>query len=474
MSLRRRIAVAAALAVAAVAIALGVVAYASTRSHLVGELQQELRARAAPYLQAHPDNDGGPGPSEHPGGGPPRPGEPRGARGIPPPPPFGGAPGYFEFVYPDGTRIAGGGGSAQLPVDARVLSIARRASGGFFSDTHVQGTHLEVLTIGDPFDHYAVQVALPLTSVDSVLHSLLLTYGLLIGGGVLLALLVGTAISRSALAPIERFLRRTEHVTSKLDHPRRIEETGATELRRLAASFNQTLDALEHSIKAQRNLVADASHELRTPIAALRSNIQIFLEAEQLSPQEREGLQRSILAELDELTQTVADVVELARGSAPSASRESIELDSVVREAVERAGRRRPQLRFELDLQPTVIEGSPDGVGRAVANVIDNACKWSPPGGVVEVQLHDGALLVRDHGPGFNEPDIPHVFERFYRARDARRLPGSGLGLTIVKQAAYAHGGYAKAQNASGGGALVEVSFGRPSKAPDRRASGVR
>jgi two-component system sensor histidine kinase MprB len=264
-----------------------------------------------------------------------------------------------------------------------------------------------VLTAGDPSDHWAIQVALPLTSVDSVMHGLLLTYGLVIGGGVLLAGLLGAAISRSVLAPIKRFLERTEDVTSELEHPSRIEETGASELRRLAASFNQTLDALELSIEAQRNLVADASHELRTPIAALRSNVQIFLEAERLPAHEREGLRQSILAELDELTQVVADVLELARGASPSAHREPVELDSMVREAVERARRRAPSARFDVQLEPTVVEGAPDRVARAVANVIDNARKWSPPNGPIEVRLQRGTLSVRDHGPGFEERDLP-------------------------------------------------------------------
>ncbi|MBV8954240.1 MAG: HAMP domain-containing histidine kinase, partial [Solirubrobacterales bacterium] len=214
------------------------------------------------------------------------------------------------------------------------------------------------------------------------------------------------------------------------------------------------------SIQAQRQLVADASHELRTPIAALRSNIQIFLDSHRLPAHEREGLQESILAELDELTQLVADVVELARGPAPSAHPEPIELDTIVRDAVERARRRAPPLQFNLDLEPTEIQGVADRVSRAVTNVIDNARKWSPPQGAIDIQLHGGTLTVRDHGPGFSEKDLPHVFDRFYRAENARRLPGSGLGLAIVKQAAEGHGGRVEAANAPGGGALVRISFG--------------
>ena len=458
MSLRRRIAGAAAVAVAAVAVAVGVVGYASARSHLIGETKQQLWARARPYLQPHNhgSDHGAPGGSQF--GGP-------GQQGQAPRQPFGDAPGYFQVVLPDGTVFVPFGETAKLPVSAQALQVAKTASGSFFTSATVSGVHIEILTVGDPGDHHAIQVALPLTGVDSVLNGLLLPYGLVLGGGILLAGLLGLAISRSALRPIERFVARTERVTSSLEHPARLEEADAVELRRLAASFNQTLDALERSIDAQRQLVADASHELRTPIAALRSNIQIFLEADRLPAHERDGLQASILAELDELTQIVSDVVELARGAAPDSAsrREPVELDVLVREAVERSQRRAPNLRFEVDVAPTVVVGDLDRVSRAVTNVIENARKWSPPDGEVDVSLRAGVLSVRDHGPGFSERDLPHVFDRFYRAEDARRMPGSGLGLAIVKQAAEANGGWVKAANAPDGGALVSVSFGSAS-----------
>ena len=388
MSLRRRIAVAAALAVAAVAVAVGVVGYVSTRSHLIGEVKQELRARAAPYLRVHragrvlllPFAERRQS----------QPASPTRRVTIPPGPALGGAPGYFQFVYPNGTTVAPGGNS-RLGVDARVLAIARRGSGSFFTTARVHGIHAEVLTVGDKYDGYAVQIALPLTGVDSVLEGLLLPYGLLIGGGALLGLLLGAAISRSALAPIERFLRRTESVNVDLEHPGRLDESGASELRRLAASFNRTLDALERSIEAQRGLVADASHELRTPIAALRSNIQIFLESDRLPLAERSTLQQSLMAELDELTEVVADVMELARGAAPSAGREPVELDVLVLEAVERARRRTPGVQFDLDLEPDGHRGC-RRAGRQGGRQCDRECMQVEPAG-----RHDRRAAARGH-----------------------------------------------------------------------------
>ncbi len=356
--------------------------------------------------------------------------------------------------------VGAGGSAAQLPVDARVRRLAEAGHGRFFTDANVKGVHTRVLAIADPYDHYAVQIGLPLTDDDRVLHGLIVSYAIIVGAGVVLALLLGGLIARGALAPIVRFTRRTEAVTDTVDVSQRIEETGAPELARLAASFNRTLDALERSVQAQRQLVADASHELRTPLAALRSNIQIFLEAERLPLHERIGLQGAIVAELDELTQLVADVVELARGTSGDERVETIELDALVSEAVERVRRRAPGLTLNVSLQPTEIVNNSERTARAATNLLDNARKWSPADGVIDVTLVDGVLTVRDHGPGFSERDLAHVFDRFYRADNARSMPGSGLGLAIVRQAAEQHGGSVHAGNAPDGGAVLSVRFG--------------
>jgi two-component system sensor histidine kinase MprB len=266
-------------------------------------------------------------------------------------------------------------------------------------------------------------------------------------------------VARAALAPIARFTTRTEKLTGSLDLSRRLEVQGADELARLAVSFNASLDALERSVDAQRHLIADASHELRTPLASLRANIQVLGEAERLPASEQAALRRDIVEELDELTALVADVVELARGAKREAATDDVRLDVLVQGALDRA-RRRGDVSFQARLEPTLIAGQAARVDRAVSNLLDNARKWSPPGATVEVALADGELTVRDHGPGFAEADLPFVFDRFYRAEHARGLPGSGLGLAIVRQTAEAGGGYAKAENAPGSGALLRVGFG--------------
>ncbi|MGH2835367.1 MAG: sensor histidine kinase, partial [Solirubrobacteraceae bacterium] len=372
---------------------------------------------------------------------------------------LGGPTGYFQAVCPNGSAIALNGGTPKLPVTPGVRSVARSLTGAYYFTAEVDETHYEIYVAPDSSRHWAIEVAVPLNTTDDALRALLVTYALLLGVGMVLAGWIGALVARSALAPIRRFTSQTEQITSALDRPRRLDEVGAIEIRRLAASFNQTLGALERSVDAQRQLIADASHELRTPIAALRSNIQIFLEADQLPPEEQAELRDAIVAELDDLTQLVSDVMQLARGIISNEAVEELELDTIVSEATERAIRRSQNITFHTELEPTIIVNSPDRVTRAVTNVVDNARRWSPPDGTVEVTLAAGVLTVRDHGPGFRVEDLAHVFERFYRSADARRMPGSGLGLAIVKQAAEAHGGYAMVSNAPDGGAIVTVSF---------------
>jgi two-component system sensor histidine kinase MprB len=317
---------------------------------------------------------------------------------------------------------------------------------------------VRVLTLGTGA-HGAVLIARPLTEVNNELNRLLLILAIVGIVGIAIAAALGALVARAALAPIARFTRRTELLAGSLDLSQRLPEGGRDELARLATSFNATLDALERSVEAQRNLVADASHELRTPIASLRANIQTLAEAERLPLEDQVSLRADIVSELDELTRLVGDVVELARGTESKSALQDVSLDEIVGVAVQRA-QRRSELSFQVELEPTIVTGEAERIDRAVSNLLDNALKWNPPGKPVEVDLHKGLLTIRDHGPGFEETDLPYVFERFYRADGARKLPGSGLGLAIVRQAAEAHGGSVLAENAPGGGAQVQISFG--------------
>jgi two-component system sensor histidine kinase MprB len=451
MTLRLRIAAAAGIAVAITALALAGGDYAATRSNLRGQIDTALDQRAQTvtgFSQHMPNGQGHPnGPFNRPPNiGPEN-------------TPFGDSSGFVQLIAKTGTITKGDPtDTGSLPVDAKALATAKSGSGRYFTDLTVKGVHLRVLTVGVGTSG-AVQIARPLTEVDDELNRLLEQLAVIAGIGVLLAIGLGTFVARTALKPIRRFTNTTEALTGDPDLSHRLEETGRDELTRLARSFNRTLDALETSAAAQANLVADASHELRTPIASLRANIQVLEDADRLSPEDLADLRADIISELDELTALVGDIVELARGSRPADRLDDVQLDTLVTSLVDRFERRFPDLLFERDLEATVVSGEPERMARAVSNLLDNASKWSPPGGTIEVTLHEGVVAVRDHGRGFAPDDIPHVFDRFYRASDARSTAGSGLGLAIVRQAAESHGGTVEALNAPDGGGVVRIRF---------------
>ena len=469
MSLRTRMVLVAGVAVAIAVVAVAVASYEGTRSDLQGQVDQQLRSLVNTPLGNIGYGPHGPqGGSPLPQSGPHQPsrvnnGDPDEGLGIDrlPPQAFGGASGTFTLFKPDGSTYVPPAEAYEIPSTPSIRSLARSGDGQFFTDMRVKGTHIRVLVTG--IGHRgALAVALPLTTVDNALSRQLVLSLVTGGAGILLAALLGFLVARTALAPITKFTRQTESIAvnpERIEHER-LDVIGSDELARLAGTFNRTLDALERSVQAQRNLVADASHELRTPIATIRANLQLMRDEALLSPEDRAALRADVIEELDELTALVGDVVELARGSKPSGEPGDVRLDEVVREAIERARRRAPALTFHQVIEPTLVRGEADRISRAVTNLLDNATKWSPEGGAVDVTLHDGTVTVRDHGPGFKEEDLPYVFDRFHRAREARSKPGSGLGLAIVRQAAEAHDGFVEATNAPDGGAVLRVGFG--------------
>ena len=217
-------------------------------------------------------------------------------------------------------------------------------------------------------------------------------------------------------------------------------------------------DALDQSVRAQRQLVADASHELRTPITSLRTNIEVLLEqGDQLTGEDRRRLLADVVEQTEELSTLIGDVIELARGDLPITSAEDVRLDRVVDESLIRARRDFPHVRYESSLEPVLVEGIPERLHRAVNNLLDNAAHHSPQDGVIEVVVNREGVLVRDHGGGIDEADLPYVFDRFFRGANSRHRQGSGLGLAIVRQVATQHGGSIEAANAPDGGAVFTL-----------------
>jgi two-component system sensor histidine kinase MprB len=323
----------------------------------------------------------------------------------------------------------------------------------------VDGVHVRFFTTRAP-NGTAIQLARPMTEVDTALSRLRLGLGLLALGGIALAAFLSRFATRHAVRPVTELTETAEHVARTRDLSRRIEAGGDDELARLAASFNTMLEALDESQRAQRQLVADASHELRTPLTSLRTNLEVLGSRRDLPAADRERLRRDLVAQLEELGELVGDLVELARdGEIAGDPPEPLRLDELVTVAAERAQRHAPQVSFDVAVEPCVVTGERTRLDRAVANLLDNAAKWSPPAGTVEVRLRDGELTVRDHGPGIAPEDLPHVFDRFYRATAARGRAGSGLGLAIVRHVAELHAGNVRAEAAPGGGALLRLAL---------------
>ncbi len=439
MSLRRRIAFTAAGAVAAAVVLGSVVAYVVVRDTLRGQIDgslervPELRANARFSARLPPG-------------------------ALPEVEPLERPVVFFQLVEGD-RMIAVAGEKARLGDPAEVQAVGDGERGAFFSDEEVDGTRVRVFT-RQAGPGIAMQLARPLTEVDHVLANLRLGLGLGSVAVILLAAFLARYATRHAVKPVTELTETAEHVARTRDLSRRIEAQGEDELARLAASFNTMLEALDDSQRAQRRLVADASHELRTPLTSLRTNLEVLGRPGALPEADRERLRADLVAQIEELGELVGDLIELARDGEPNGEpHEPLRLDELVAAAVDRAQRHAPAVAFTTDLEPCEVTGARGRLDRAVVNLLDNAAKFSPEGGTVEVALRDGELTVRDHGPGIAPEDLPHVFDRFYRATAARGRTGSGLGLAIVRHVAEHHGGVIIAEPAPGGGALLRLAL---------------
>jgi two-component system, OmpR family, sensor histidine kinase MprB len=339
-------------------------------------------------------------------------------------------------------------------------SVARGLSPPYFRNVRMVGTAWRAYTMRLPASSDGlVRTLRPLTEANATIARVRrLLFGLTLGG-TLAAGLLGLLAANAVLRPVRALAGAVREVSATRDLNRRIPVSGRDELASLAADFNAMLTALDESQQAQQQLIADASHELRTPLTAHRANIELLARSD-LPVERRQRVLGAAVRGIEELSALVGDLIQAARDGRSVDAREPLALDELVAAAVERARHRAAGLRFESRLEPYRLVGARSRLERAVDNVLDNAIKWSPPGGTVDIRLDDGTLRVRDHGPGIAESDLPHVFDRFYRAASARALPGSGLGLAIVKQTVDDHGGSVTAANADGGGVLVTIRFG--------------
>jgi two-component system, OmpR family, sensor histidine kinase MprB len=386
---------------------------------------------------------------------------------------FGTASPYLQVVSASGGTRTPPGDARLLPADTTAVAVAAGHHAAYYSDAIVGGVRAMVLTV--PLARgLALQLAAPLTTVNAELAAIGATLVVVSAIGVAVAALVGWGAARAGLAPVARLAAVAEDVT-ETGYPRgRVAAGRPDELGRLATSFDRMLDALRRSHAAQRQLVSDASHELRTPLTSLRINAELLAAGDGLSEADRKEVLGRIVAQVAELGQLVTDITELAGDQERTSPVEEVKLDQVVAAELDAAHRDWPRTVFRSELEPCLVRGSPDQLRRAVRNLLDNAAKFGPPEGPVDVRLAAGELTVRDHGPGISPADQAQVFERFYRAPQARGTPGSGLGLAIVRQIAEAHGGTVAAEAPMGGGALLRLRLAVRPAIPAATGSGYR
>jgi two-component system, OmpR family, sensor histidine kinase MprB len=373
-----------------------------------------------------------------------------------------------QVINSQGALVSGG--SPLLPITPQAKRVAEGLAPAYFTTVVLEGDQLrelvEPLPAGIVFGSLglteggALQIA-TLVDVGSQLERLGIVLGAVALIGVLLAVVLGWLVAQTALVPLNALTDTVEDLAGTTDVTRRLSPGGPDELGRLRRTFNRLLEALEFSRRAQVQLVVDASHELRTPLTSLRTNLEVIRRVDELSEADRSVLVDDVLVQLQELTDLVGDLAELARGDQLPVRQEPLRLDLLVRDAVVLATThgRSEGVTFDLVSEECWVAADGDRLSRAVGNLLDNARKWSPPGEVVSVLCRDGEVVVRDRGPGVAPEDLPHIFDRFYRAPSARGLPGSGLGLAIVAQVAKAEGGIITAEADPGGGMRMTLTL---------------
>lgn len=373
-----------------------------------------------------------------------------------------------QLIYPDGTSEPCFTDSPALPIDDDDLEqAAADDDDGDLDSVHlhtvsVDGNDYRVITI--PWGtNGALQAARDLDDVSEVLAGMrwrLILAGL---GATILAMAVGWFVAARISRPIRRLSAVAEQVTSTRDLTLPVPVSGTGEVADLGRSFSTMMTALSTSLDQQQRLISDASHELRTPLTALRTNVEALEMFDTIPESERREMLSDIRVEVEELSHLTAELVDLATDQNPvDEPITTVDLVAVAREVAQRAARRSGRAITVNDLGGNPVDGRVGSLQRAVSNLVENAVKYSPEGTSVEIDVDGGSVRVRDHGPGIDDVDRPHVFDRFYRAIGTRALPGSGLGLAIVAKAAVEHGGTTFVANAPDGGAIVGFDIPTP------------
>lgn len=343
-----------------------------------------------------------------------------------------------------------------------------------FERIEIDGEPYRMVTQVAP-DGGAIQVARSVSEDERILSRLLARFAFIAAFVAAAAAAVGWYVAARTTSPLRRLAAVANDVAETRDFATdgiladgdRRDEIGS-----LATSFRSMLDALEASRAQQHRLINDAGHELRTPLTSLRANVELLERAPTLAPEQRLEVVTAIKSELLELTDLFDEMIDLAtdQGAAPMAF-VTFDLADVARDVAQRWGRRTGRV-IEVDAKPSLVSGDPVMVERALSNLLSNADKFSPPGASIDVVAGDGAVCVRDRGPGVPHADRPLIFQRFHRSETTRSMPGSGLGLSIVAQIVERHGGDVWVSDAPSGGAEVGFTL-RAADAPGQALGGA-
>ncbi|MDN0193469.1 HAMP domain-containing sensor histidine kinase [Streptomyces sp. S.PNR 29] len=361
-------------------------------------------------------------------------------------------------------------GSPGLPVadaDRRIATAVRAGRMIEHKDVGVGSDVYRVATVSLGGGRGAVQVAQEFSDTEDLLRTLQQRTLILMAAVVTAAGLFGWWLAR-------RITRRLVILTSAAEDVARtrrlgiqVPVAGKDEVGRLGRAFDRMLGRLAQSEEDHRRLVQDAGHELRTPLTSLRTNISLLRRIDELSPATREDLVADLTQEARELTDLVNELVDLAAGQSDAEPPQRVDLAEIAEDVAGLARRRTGREIVVRASGDTTTDGRPGMLQRAVSNLVENAAKFDrTAGGPIEIDITGPArpgtvrVEVRDRGPGIADGDLIRVFDRFYRAADARSLPGSGLGLSIVREVALAHGGAPFARRRDGGGSVIGFTVG--------------
>ena len=350
------------------------------------------------------------------------------------------------------------------PLASRALPILQQE----LTDNRIRGVHLRVMTkpilIGSVYAGQ-LEVGTPLTVVDRAQYILLLV--LLIGSAsaVLLSIVLGNGIVRSALQPIDAVTATALQITLADDLSRRIplEVPAGSEVGKLIQAFNETLERLEKLFTAQSRFLADVSHELRTPLTSIRGNVDLI---RRMGP-DSESLD-AVQSEVDRMIRLVGDLLLLSRAEAGNLplSKTPVEIDTLLLEVLQQAivlTQGKVQVSIG-NLEQAVVIGDRDRLKQLLLNLVVNALQYTQAGGRVLLSLRvvDDCvhITISDNGPGIPPEELPHIFDRFYRVEKSRSrsaLGGSGLGLSIAQWIAQSHDGRIEVASEPGKGTTFSV-----------------